>query len=45
LQAAGDRGALIMSPVMKAEFGECIQQMNDIAQVLDKKAQCFVGKE
>ena len=43
LQAAGARGAAIMSCEMKAEFLERIQhQMNDIAQALDKKAQYFV---
>ena len=43
LQAAETRGSDIMSPTMKAEFLERIQQqMNDIAHVLNKKAQYFV---
>ena len=43
LQAAEKLGSNIMSPEIEAEFLERIQQqMNDIAQVLDQRAQYFV---
>ena len=43
IQAAEKLGSNIMSPEIKAEYLERIpQQMNDIAQVLDQRAQYFV---